>query len=115
MDESVPKWKEETVTVTVTVTRSRWPAAQHLQQAADETRQAAAELPDDVSKCLDPMADWLDKTALDMAWLAPYRQHEPGHAPWRIATRAAHGVLDLPNPDTCPICHPQRPGTAGAN
>lgn len=91
----------------MTNTRSKWPTAQHLQQAATEIRQAAAGMPPELQNFPDPVADWLDKTALDMAWLAPFRPHEIGHLPWQIATRIAHGILNLPDADTCAICHTQ--------
>jgi hypothetical protein len=96
----------------MTSKRSKWPAAQHLNQAADEIRQATSALPDELANHLatpTTMAGWLDRTALEMAWLAPYRQHEIGHLLWQLATRAAHGVLGLPSADTCPVCHPERP------
>jgi hypothetical protein len=85
--------------------RSAWPAAQHLQQAADEIRDATAGLPDELRVLSGPVADWLDKTALEGAWLAPYRPHELGYLPWQIATRAAHGILNLPTADACTTCH----------
>jgi hypothetical protein len=55
-----------------------------------------------------PLGDWLDRVADDMAWLAPFREHEGGYHPWAAATRAAHGVLNMPNADACPTCHPPR-------
>lgn len=89
----------------MTNTRSQWPAAQHLQQAADEIREADSGMPPEMQGSSAPVADWLDKTALDMAWLAPYRRHELGYLPWQLAARAAHGILNLPNADTCTTCH----------
>ncbi|MEU1273036.1 hypothetical protein [Streptomyces sp. NPDC005799] len=92
--------------------RSKWPAAQHLQQAADQLRDLGPDLHPDLRSYADPVAEWLDKTANEMAWLAPYRDHEGGRQPWRVATRIAHTTLGLPNPDTCPTCHTRvRPGT----
>lgn len=91
--------------------RSSWPAAQHLQAAADEIRQAATGMPEDLQDFAGPVADWLDRTALEMAWLAPYRRHELGRLPWQLATRTAHGVLNLPDADTCTTCHPPRTPT----
>jgi hypothetical protein len=90
------------------VTRTKWPAAQHIQQAADEMRQPDQNLDPEREHYTAPLADWLDKTANEMAWLAPFRTHEGGYRPWRAATRTAHGVLALPDPDTCPVCHPPR-------
>ncbi|MFD8899877.1 hypothetical protein [Streptomyces ardesiacus] len=89
----------------MTNTRSRWPAAQHLQQAADQLRAHDPHLADYQQDYHAPVADWLDEAANEMAWLAPFRDHHGGYRPWRNATRIAHGVLDLPNPDDCPVCH----------
>lgn len=86
-------------------TRSKWPAAQHLQQAADQLRDVAPEIHSDLRGYADPVAEWLDKTANEMAWLAPYRDHEGGYRPWRVAARIAHAVLGLPDPDGCTVCH----------
>lgn len=86
--------------------RTKWPAAQHLQQAADQLRLPNSNLADTEHEHYTvPVADWLDKAANEMAWLAPFREHEGGYRPWRFATRMAHGVLDIPNPDTCTTCH----------
>lgn len=87
----------------MTDTRSKWPAARHLQQAADQLREVTGA--DPFPGYSDPVADWLDKAANEMAWLAPFREHEGGYRPWRVATRFAHCVLDLPDPDTCATCH----------
>jgi len=92
----------------VAASRTQWPAAQHLQQAADRLRDVAPEIPADFRDYADPVADWLDKAANEMSWLAPFREHEGGYHPWRTATRIAHGVLGLPDPDTCPDCHTRR-------
>lgn len=91
-------------------TRSKWPAAQHLQQAAAETRKALAGMPEDLQPLKESparTADWLDETALQMAWLAPYRQHQIGYLLWQLATRIAHGILNLPDADSCSVCHPE--------
>ncbi|MGW2739173.1 hypothetical protein ACWC4D_33860 [Streptomyces sp. NPDC001288] len=91
--------------------RSKWPTAQHLQQAADQLREDDAKLAPELKGYNTPAADWLDKAALEMAWLAPFREHEGGHLPWRAATRMAHGLLGIPDPDTCTTCHSRiRPG-----
>lgn len=90
----------------MTAPRTGWAAGRHLQQAADQLRDVAPDLHADLRDLApDPVADWLDKAANQMAWLAPYREHEGGYQPWRAATRIAHGVLGLPDPDTCPACH----------
>lgn len=92
-------------------TRSKWPAAQHLQQAADQLREPDPNADPELEGYSTPVADWLDKAALDMAWLAPFREHEGGYRPWRAATRMAHSLLGLPDPDDCPTCHTRiRPG-----
>ncbi|MEV5915800.1 hypothetical protein AB0M00_43825 [Streptomyces chartreusis] len=85
-------------------TRSKWPAAQHVLEAADRLRVPIANL-DTEDLYTAPVADWLDKAALDMAWLAPFREHEGGYRPWRAATRMAHGLLGIPDPDACTTCH----------
>lgn len=95
-----------------TTTRTKWPAAQHLQQAADRTREPDPNLGTEREFYTAPLGDWLNKVANEMAWLAPYREHEGGYRPWRTATRAAHGVLGLPDADGCTVCHPQRRSTA---
>lgn len=77
-------------------TRTQWAAGRHLQQAADCVREA---FPDSA------VADRLDQAANEMAWLAPFREHEGGYRPWRVATRLAHRLLALPDPDTCTTCH----------
>lgn len=92
----------------MTATRTKWPAARHIQQAADQLREPDTNLDPEREYYTAPLGDWLDKAANEMAWLAPYREHEGGYRPWRAATRAAHGVLGLPDPDACPDCHPPR-------
>ena len=89
-------------------TRTQWPAAHHLQQAADRLRDLGPDLHPDLSGYADPVAAWLDKAANEMAWLAPYREHEGGYRPWQVATRIAHTTLGLPDPDTCTVCHTRR-------
>ncbi|HEY6114343.1 MAG TPA: hypothetical protein VI172_00140 [Candidatus Dormibacteraeota bacterium] len=92
------------------MTRARWPAAAHLQQAADQMRKPDHNLDPEREYYTAPLGGWLDKVANELAWLAPYRDHEGGYKPWRAATRAAHGVLGIPEPDTCTVCHTrQRP------
>ncbi|MGA5670118.1 hypothetical protein ACPCTG_32135 [Streptomyces pseudogriseolus] len=89
----------------MTNTRSKWPAAQHLQQAADQLRDLMPAIEAPLNGYADPVADWLDQAANEMAWLAPFHDHEGGYKPWRVATRIAHTVLGLPDPDTCTTCH----------
>lgn len=86
-------------------TRSKWSTARHLQQAADQLREVGSELPAELQGYADPVAEWLDQAANQMAWLAPFREHEGGYKPWRIATRVAHSTLGLPDPDACTTCH----------
>jgi len=90
--------------------RTKWPSAAHVQQAADRLRTPDLNLGPERQHYTSPVADWLDAAANDMAWLAPYRDHEGGYHPWRAATRMAHGLLTLPDPDGCPDCHPPRRG-----
>lgn len=90
----------------MTIKRSQWPAAQHLQQAADQLRAPNPSLAGSAHDGYTvPVADWLDKAALEMAWLAPFREYEGGYQPWRAATRMAHGLLGIPDPDNCTTCH----------
>lgn len=89
----------------MTTTRTQWPAAGHLQQAADQLRAPDPHLMDWQQDYHAPVADWLDKAANEMACWAPFHDHEGGYRPWRNATRIAHAVLGLPDPDTCPTCH----------
>ncbi|MGW9249726.1 hypothetical protein [Streptomyces badius] len=63
--------------------RTTWPTAEPLQQAADLRRAAG-----------DPLlADWLDATANALAWLAPYRDNEPGYGMWEAALAVARQLL----------------------
>jgi hypothetical protein len=89
----------------MTDTRSKWPAAQHLQQAADQLRDLMPDIGAPLGGYADPVADWLDATANEMACMAPFREHEGGYKPWRVATGIAHTVLGLPDPETCTTCH----------
>ncbi|WP_086559956.1 hypothetical protein [Streptomyces africanus] len=92
----------------MTAARTKWAAAGHLQQAADQLREPDPNLDPDRKFYTEPLGDWLDKAANELAWLAPYREHEGGYHPWRTATRTAHGVLGLPDADECAVCHPPR-------
>lgn len=92
----------------MTAARTKWAAAGHLQQAADQVREPDQNLDPEREFYTAPLGDWLDKVANELAWLAPYREHEGGYRPWRTATRAAHGVLGLPDADKCVVCHPPR-------
>lgn len=85
--------------------RSKWPAAQHVQEAADHLRRADPNLADYQQGYFAVVAERLDAAANEMAWLAPFREHEGGYRPWRDATRMAHGLLGLPDADNCPVCH----------
>ncbi|MEV0917876.1 hypothetical protein AB0I93_26910 [Streptomyces sp. NPDC049967] len=79
---------------TPTTARTTWPAAAELQQAADIRRAAG-----------DPLvADWLDATANALAWLAPYRDNEPGYGMWQAAVAVARLVLGTTDqqPETAP-------------
>jgi hypothetical protein len=66
--------------------RTQWPAAGRLQAAADAAR---AEI--------DPrwhvVADHLDVVANNLAWLAPFHDHEPGSPMWDSANALADTIL----------------------
>jgi hypothetical protein len=62
-------------------TRTTWPQAAELRQAADRVRDADSEL-----------AVWLDETANTLAWLAPYREGEPGYRMWEAALAMARKI-----------------------
>lgn len=73
--------------------RTTWASAAELQQAADSLRAAAPHIDDAALAALaDPVADWLDETANALAWLAPFREHEPGHRMWQTASKVARVV-----------------------
>ncbi|WP_069751640.1 hypothetical protein [Streptomyces sp. EN16] len=70
--------------------RTTWPTAAPLQQAADLRRADG-----------DPLlADWLDATANALAWLAPYRDNEPGYGMWEAALAVARQLLGTTGEDT---------------
>ncbi|MEU2799027.1 hypothetical protein [Streptomyces sp. NPDC007117] len=77
--------------------RTTWPTAAPLQQAADLRRAAG-----------DPLlADWLDATANALAWLAPYRDNEPGYGMWEAALAVARQLLGTTSEDgRCPVMTP---------
>lgn len=69
--------------------RTAWPTAEPLQRAADLRRAAG-----------DPLlADWLDATANALAWLAPYRDNEPGYGMWEAALAVARQLLGTTSED----------------
>lgn len=76
-------------------TRTTWPAAAELQRAADTLRARPGQFN-------DALADWCDATANALAWLAPYREHEPGYAMWAAASRVADLVNAQPEPAPTP-------------
>lgn len=74
--------------------RTAWPTAEPLQQAADLRRAAG-----------DPLlADWLDATANALAWLAPYRDNEPGYGMWEAALAVARQLLGTTEGAGEPVC-----------
>ncbi|MEV5862347.1 hypothetical protein AB0L83_21865 [Streptomyces sp. NPDC052071] len=73
-------------------TRTTWPSAAPLQQAAD-IRRAAGD---------SELADWLDATANALAWLAPYRDNEPGYGMWEAALVVARRILGTPPTPAAP-------------
>ena len=70
-----------------TPARTTWPTARLLQEAAD----AARANPDPVQQAL---ANHLDTVANNMAWLAPYREHETGYPMWATAEHLARALLN---------------------
>lgn len=73
--------------------RTTWASATELQQAADQLRACAPQIDGPLAGLADPVADWLDETANALAWLAPFREHEPGHRMWQTATHVARAIL----------------------
>ncbi len=67
-------------------TRTKWPTAKLLQDAADTARTD----PDPVRQAL---AVHLDTAANNMAWLAPFRELETGYAMWTTAEDLARAVV----------------------
>ncbi|MFF5790233.1 hypothetical protein ACFY8P_35335 [Streptomyces sp. NPDC012693] len=72
--------------------RTTWASAAELQQAADRLRTTAPHIADPLGSLANPVADWLDETANALAWLAPFREHEPGHRMWQTASKVARVV-----------------------
>jgi hypothetical protein len=72
--------------------KTTWPAALPLQQAADTLRATAPDITGPLAWLADPVADWLDETANALAWLAPFRDNEPGYGMWETASRVAAAV-----------------------
>jgi transcriptional regulator with XRE-family HTH domain len=72
--------------------RTTWASAAELQQAADRLRAVAPQITGPLQGLADPVADWLEETANALAWLAPFREHEPGHRMWQTATKVARTI-----------------------
>lgn len=72
--------------------RTTWPAALPLQQAADTLRTVAPDTTGPLAGLADPVADWLDETANELAWMAPFHGHEGGYGMWEAASRVAAKV-----------------------
>lgn len=72
-----------------TPTRTTWPTARLLQDAADTARAN----PDPLHQTL---AAHLDTVANNMAWLAPYLEHETGYPMWTTAEDLASTLLNEP-------------------
>lgn len=72
--------------------RTTWATATELQQAADTLRAVAPQIDGPLAGLADPVANWLDETANALAWLAPFREHEPGHRMWQTATAVARAI-----------------------
>lgn len=67
--------------------KSKWPTAEELQKAADIKR-ATGDADDAM------LADWLEATANALAWLAPFRDHEPGNQMWESASAVARRIIE---------------------
>lgn len=78
--------------------RTTWATAAELQQAADRLRDIAPQIDGPLTGLADPVADWLDETANTLAWLAPYREHEPGFRMWQTAILVARQILGEDTP-----------------
>ncbi|WP_431889425.1 hypothetical protein [Nocardiopsis alba] len=78
--------EEPTPALTPVERRTQRPTAQPLQAAADILRTETDPRWHDV-------AEHLDVTADEMAWLAPYRDHETGARMWYSAVSLAHTIL----------------------
>ena len=76
-------------------TRTSWPAALPLQQAADALRETPF-YTRRLGKLTEPIAAWLDATANSLAWLAPYNPNEPGYDMWQAASLVAAAVNGTP-------------------
>ncbi|MGW1121096.1 hypothetical protein ACWD5B_28965 [Streptomyces tanashiensis] len=72
--------------------RTTWASATEIQQAADRLRAAAPDIDGRLGALVNPVADWLDETANALAWLAPFREHEPGHRMWQTASKVARTI-----------------------
>jgi hypothetical protein len=87
-------------------TRTPYPAALPLQQAADTLRETPF-YTRRLGKLTEPIAAWLDVTANSLAWLAPYSAHEPGYDMWQAASLVAetiNGTAPTAPQPTVPPC-----------
>lgn len=75
----------------VYTTRTPYPAALPLQQAADTLRETPF-YTRRLGKLTEPIAEWLDVTANSLARYAPYLPHEPGYDMWEAASRVAEAI-----------------------
>lgn len=80
-----------------------WPQAAEMQAAA---RQLADQAARGLEEGYDPqvpalavaeIAEWMNATADALAWLAPYRDNEPGYHMWNAAEAVARAILGQPD------------------
>lgn len=76
-----------------------WPQAAEMQAAARHLADQAARGLDEgydpqiPAKTVAEIAQWMNATADALAWLAPYRDNEPGYHMWNAAEAVAREVL----------------------
>lgn len=95
--------------------KTTWPAALPLQQAADTLRSVAPEITGPLAWLADPVADWLDETANALAWLAPFRDNEPGYGMWEAASRVAAAVNGTAVPCAASVLEARKSYTEAAS
>ncbi|KOU30188.1 hypothetical protein ADK53_28635 [Streptomyces sp. WM6373] len=76
-----------------------WPQAAEMQAAARHLADQAARGLDEgydpqiPAEAVAEIAKWMNATADALAWLAPYRDNEPGYHMWNAAEAVAREVL----------------------
>ena len=95
--------------------RTTWPAALPLQQAADTLRAVAPDITGPLAGLADPVADWLDETANELAWLTPFHGHEGGYGMWEAASRVAAAVNGTAVPSAASVLEARKSYTDAAS